>query len=1118
MTICPSRFSRRSSLGRAGFAAIIAVIHISVANTDVNAQGMQLGREDYGVRARVGYLGGDTVGRTDSLAHFELMPYLRTPNGSLMTDLRFFTGDGEYGLNAGVGYRQLFPEIDRIFGGIVWYDYDTLSGDDTQQITLSFETYGSRFDGLANIYIPVGDETTGSLRASNERFVGNELLFDQTGTLGDVLGGGDIQIGYLLPGDFAAENQIRAFAGAYHYTGTSVEDITGVMGRVEANFFGMVDGQIKVTDDDTFGTNVLFGISLGVTRGNRGGRWRTQPQDQLTRYPTRQYNAVVVNTDVTRTGVAAVNPDTGNALTFTHINSAATGGFDGTAEDPFSSLQLGLAEETDYHIVHGDSVFTGADAALTLANGDRLLGTSADFQHELEAQGVGSLFVPAGAAGSVAPILRGTAGDTVTLASNSELRGFTIENSGGNGIVFNGVDNAIVSDISVLSAASNGVLASDISGSVGILNTTVASSGAAALRIDNVTGGVEVSGEFTNDSGEALVLSDIGADADINLAEATFNNDTGNGLTFNNVDGTVALNAVSLVNSTGNGINIDGGTGTIRFVGETVIDGATGDAVRVHNSDAQVEFEALTIRDANGVGISVFNNTNTASLVVSGHTLIDGVTDGIRVQDNLGSIDFNTVEIDGRLNRGIVVDNNEGQFVVNDVTSIANSQGSTDSAIEISNSSADIVFLDDVIVTDATGNSAIDIHDNPGTVSFVSLDVAATDGAAFTARDSGTVRVVDGIVATENAAAFDIEDSDIDIGLTSVSVTGGDYGIRIINSTGNFVVAGTIDGDGSGGFINDTTTGIMLENARVVGVRFLDLDCNETAIAANGAERVSFFDGTVTDSQTAVNLLNIQQVELVSSTFLNNNSTFELRATADQGHDWLLQELTVDSGNNAALLASGTGDADVSVSVQSSIFTSTASGVNLLDVSSQGILDLVVSQNEIDSSGSNTSLLNIASNSDTSLGRFTVFNNIFASSGSSVTAVNTTTLGPSQILHEQNSISFTGDRGVGMGFNIAGSATVGISANLIVDEFDGATGILFENVAGPTRIEIGGNALDFANLGGLSDRGFIFEAITGDVTLLGTTNNLVSGASTSVFVPSGRTTGSFFVNGISVPQ
>ena len=98
-------------MGRAGFAAIIAVIHISVANTDVNAQGMQLGREDYGVRARVGYLGGDTVGRTDSLAHFELMPYLRTPNGSLMTDLRFFTGDGEYGLNAGVGYRQLFPEI-----------------------------------------------------------------------------------------------------------------------------------------------------------------------------------------------------------------------------------------------------------------------------------------------------------------------------------------------------------------------------------------------------------------------------------------------------------------------------------------------------------------------------------------------------------------------------------------------------------------------------------------------------------------------------------------------------------------------------------------------------------------------------------------------------------------------------------------------------------------------------------------------------------------------------------------------------------------------------------------------------------------------------------------------
>ena len=428
------------------------------------------------------------------------------------------------------------------------------------------------------------------------------------------------------------------------------------------------------------------------------------------------------------------------------------------------------------------------------------------------------------------------------------------------------------------------------------------------------------------------------------------------------------------------------------------------------------------------------------------------------------------------------------------------------------------MFLDDVTITDATGDSAIDLHDNPGTVGFVSLDVAATDGAGFTARNSGTVRVVDGIVTTENAAAFDIEDSDIDIGLTGVSVTGGDYGIRIINSTGNFVVAGTTNGNGSGGFINDTTTGILLENAGVVGIRFLNLDGNETAIAASGAERVSFFDGTVTDSQTAINLLNVQQVELVSSTFSDNNSTFELRATADQGHDWLLQGLTVDSGNNAALLASGTGDADISVSVQTSTFTSSASGVDLLGISSQGILDLVVSQNEINSSGSNTSLLNIASNSDTALGRFTVFNNIFATTGSSVTAINTTTLGPSEILYEQNSISFTGDRGVGMGFNVAGSATVGVYTNLIIDEFDGATGVLFENVAGPTRIEIEGNALDFANLGGLSDRGFIFETITGDVTLLGATNNVVSGASTSAFVPSGRTTGSFFVNGISVPQ
>ena len=88
------------------------------APSDAHGQLMRLGNEEYGVRARVGFLGGETVGRLNSLTHFEVMPYLRTPNGMLLSDFRFFVSDGEVGGNVGIGYRELIPEMNRVFGGI----------------------------------------------------------------------------------------------------------------------------------------------------------------------------------------------------------------------------------------------------------------------------------------------------------------------------------------------------------------------------------------------------------------------------------------------------------------------------------------------------------------------------------------------------------------------------------------------------------------------------------------------------------------------------------------------------------------------------------------------------------------------------------------------------------------------------------------------------------------------------------------------------------------------------------------------------------------------------------------------------------------------------------------
>ena len=703
------------------------------------------------------------------------------------------------------------------------------------------------------------------------------------------------------------------------------------------------------------------------------------------------------------------------------------------------------------------------------------------------------------------------------MASNSELRGFTIENSGRSGVVLNGIDNALVSNVTVLDAVRNGVQVSNISGSVSVLDTTVNTSGEAALLIENVTGNVSVAGDYTNDSGEALVLDNIGEDAEIDLMEASFSNDTGNGLAFNDVSGTVSLSAVSLVNSNANGIEIDGGTGTIKFAGETVIEGATGDAIRIHNSDAQVEFESLTITDANGNGISIFNNANTASFTVSGLTSITGGTNGIRIRQNEGTVDFDEIEIDGRRLHGILVDGTEGQVNFNNSVTINNSDSSDHSAVEITNSSADVLFVGDVDIADATGDAAVSLTNNTGTTGFANLNVAAENGAGVVAASAGTLRVLEGNIAVEDGSAFDIEDTEATVALTSLSSTNATYGIRLKDHSGEFVVNG-IEGEAdSGGFINEATTGVFLDNAGTFGLRNVVFNQNATSISANNADQITVLGGSINDSLiTIADVTDVRNFAFVETEFSGNVSGLSLLATQDDTYNWVLQSIRME-GTDVPLIARGTGESEVTVGIENSIIETAANNISVLTTTSTNNLNLQLSGNEITSTGDNVTLLNFGTTSDTELAQLTVFNNIFDTTGSSVTAINVATGGPSEVLFSQNTISFAGSRGVGIGFNLAGSATVGLYNNIITDAFDGGTGVLFESVAGPTRIEINGNDLDFANLGGLSDRGFIFETITGDVNLVGTVDNIVGGASTPVFVPSGRTTGSFFVNGIEVP-
>lgn len=1101
------------------FAISLAAGYLCMDGHTALAQELYQGADSAGFRTRVGYIAGETVGRLESLTHFEFMPYVRTENGLMFGDARVFTSDGEVGTNLGLGYRTVVPELNRAFGGILWYDTDSLSGEDASQITVSLESYGPTVDVLGNIYIPIGDDNIGNLTASNARFVGNQLLFDQSGVVGDVMAGGDVQVGWLLPGQFAEDNQIRAFAGAYHYSGSTVDDITGFLARIEGSFLDLFDAQVKVTNDDEFGTNVLFGISIGISAGQRAGFQRVAA-DSLMRYPTRQYNAVVVRDTVNETGVAAVNPNTGAAYTFNHIAAGATGG-DGSSSSPFGSFAAGLADPADYHIVEGDSIFTGTDAEVALSDGQNLIGLSDGFQHELNVRGIGSLTLPT-TPGTAAPVLRGTSGDTVQVAANSTFRGFTIENSGGSGVVLDGANGALVSEVSVLNATDEGVLIQNISGSVSVLDTTVNTMGSSAMTIDSVTGSVLATGSYTNTAGQALAMNNIGTDASIDLIGATFANDTGNGMMFNEVGGNIALSGVSLVDSAGAGIQIDGGTGTLRFIGTTTIEGATGDAISIANSDADVVFESLVINGAAGSGISLFNNANTGSFTVVGDTTINGVTgQGIAIRDNESTVTFGSVEIDGRDGIGILVDNTAGQVGFEGDVTIANSQNSTKPGLKVSDSEGDVVFVGDASIQNARGDAGIKLVDNSGRVGFTSLNVDAINATGIKSRSGGQLTMLEGSVKTEGAAAFDIEDALLDVDITSVEVTGGDTGVRLKDTTGSFIVNGDAENtEDSGGFIKDTDTAVSIENAGVVGLRNVSLEDNAAGIQLAEVGRFTLWTSEITGSTgLAIDATNVGTFQVVGSNFSGNGQTFRFAGSdVDTATSWLLSDVTVEAGDANALTLIGSNEATLDLTVSDSTFTSTASNVSLLDITTDGRATFAMSGSRLQSSGSNVVLLDIDSQVTDDLFTGSVINNLFSPTGSSGTGFRLATADQSTVLFDQNTVTFAADRGIGLDLDLGESAVLGIYRNVITDNFDGATAVLIRHARDESQIEIIGNELNFANLGGLSDRGFIFDSVTGDVQLIGNTDNTVNGASEFYSIPTGTTTGSFLINGGRVPQ
>lgn len=806
-------------------------------------------------RARVGHLAFETFGRDSSITHVEVMPMIPLDNAAIFSDWRLFIDNhGEVGGNVGLGYRQWVEEINHVVGASFWYDGDNTTTEYFNQLGLSFEVMGDDWDSFLNLYLPVGDDTRDfSIRNTNSRFdgTGTSILFDQVRDRGEAMPGLDFEFGFLVPTDFGTRHEVRTYAGWYHFFGDDTDDITGVKVRVQGDLNDVMTAQVEMTDDDEFGTNVIFGGSLVLPGSLSSERPAARRRERhLGRFSQRNYNVIVSREIKTQAGITAVNPSTASGYTVAQI----TGDVD-------------LPSTSDILLVQAGVTLT---SAVTLADGQQLLGEKTGQQ--IVADGFGLIDVPDFSAGTGASVIDSVAGNAVTLASNSRVSGISITNTTGNGIVGSGITNATLSDVMVSGSGGDNLFLENVAGPLTMTNLTLGDATGASFHLDGSTADVTLTGAISNSSGRSLLIENTSDGTTVDLRNATVQ-DSGAGILIADVAGDVQLDDVTVTGGTGTGIEVTGNTGTVIFNGLTSVSGTAGPGIHVHDTvddpgtttavEGQVFFSEVDIAADGQTGLLV---SNASSLEIINGTIAATSSGAVAdISDSLIDVRLRSIFADGGPFAVNIADTTGTFAALGDGSRTAGSGGliqNTTTAITTSN--AGTVFFQFV---DFDQNQHVLSDEGSSSITFAGANISNTTGGALTPNT---------IFVTENTRGLEISGSNINtgntIGLLDASFdTVDSYSYAFANNdlTSNagdlFVLRSLAGSEGASLAVVGSGNRITLNTA---GTDAFDIDWN-------GTSSVSILSNTLTGVATTTTGLRF-----------NGSSTTALSTVAVQNNDF----------------------------------------------------------------------------------------------------------------------------------------------------------------------------------------------------------------------------------------
>ncbi|SFI33566.1 hypothetical protein [Planctomicrobium piriforme] len=566
------------------------------------------------------------------------------------------------------------------------------------------------------------------------------------------------------------------------------------------------------------------------------------------------------------------------------------------------------------------------------------------------------------------------------------------------------------------------------------------------------------------------------------------------------------VNFVTINGSLGNGVEIAGiaddtltNTGLFRTQSLLTINNVRETSFNVQDVD-KAAFQITT----NGITINnrgVLNSTGTTGA-------------GMRIFNYAGSAIF----------QGTTTVNNQNSTFANAIDIQTNAGGTNRTQGSIGFTSINVV--NQLANTAGPASFGVLVLENikAGGIGLGSVNVTSNNADGVLLQDNSRVSISGGTIASTNARAITVQTSAAgvpnstalqshDVTLNSVSATNEDYGIRVVDSLGTFVVTGTGTTAGTGGTISGMSiAGASFDNTQVANLQNMNFNGNfrgvtgenmlqngnginpfmsltNLSIAGSGAEAVATFD---------VNNLTLQNSSLTNNGVATGENQIDFIAATSaidingDGTDDPVAYTIIMNNNNI------TDSLNTTINGTDTIFIHTANAIaGPVDLqfffTNNGAPGSLTSTNSISSNRANAAALNVTWQGDVAA---TIQSNQFVmSNGVNQVGTELNIDGSGDVLFENNALTATGAGATGVQFTFQEASTVAIRNNAQFDAngnflnnsgfvFTGAgsTGIDLTFQSTGNTVEVSNNLIQFTG-NASSSTGVRFSRIFGDSTV-----------------------------------